>query len=110
VTKLARDGIEEVHAPVSLEDLFVDGERGVAMQVDIAEAASRFLFGSVARHALRDELVDAPLVVEVELVVERGGGTRARFGEAEDAAHERRLVARSHVAGSAERRSPTVSV
>jgi hypothetical protein len=111
VPQLARDRVEEIHAPVLLEDLVVDGQRGGAVCVDVAEAASRLGFGTGPLHALRDALVDAPLEVEAELVVEGAAGAVAGLGKAEDAAHERRLLAAGrHVAGSAVRRSPTVSV
>lgn len=65
---------------------------------DITETASDFLFGVIARHALRDELVDPFLEVETKFLLQFGVDPASRAGKPQRSPPSARIAA--HRAGA----------
>ena len=80
-----------------LQNAVVDRASFVAIGVVVAEAASCFAFGVVAREMLaRHELLDASLEMKAELVVELVVGAAARAGSRKTRFTSRRVCAVMH--------------
>ena len=81
--------------PSPLQNAVVDRARFAAICVVVAEPASRFALGGVARQVFAlHELLDATLEMKAELVVELFVGAPARAGQSEARVSCRRRVAR----------------
>jgi len=88
VSCLASHRFRDVHLSSPLEDVVVDGACFVSVCVVVAEAPARFAFGVFAAEVLAlHEVLNAPLEMKAELVVEIVGDASARAGESEDAPH-----------------------
>ena len=68
--QLPGERVRENIALLHPEHLLVDGAHLAPMSIQIAEAPPRLGDRLVARHAERDELLDASLEMELELVVD----------------------------------------
>ena len=86
--RFALERFHDVHLSSPLQNAVVDRASFAAVGVVVAEPASCFAFGGIAREMLAlHEVLDASLEMKSELVIELVACAAARAGQSKDAFH-----------------------
>src|SRR3954467_7000053 len=94
MAQLAARGIENFHPVSPLQYRVVDRSHFPPVRGQIAEAAARFALGVIARESIAfHEIFDAPLEMELQLVVQVSAEAAFRWRQAENASDLRPATA-----------------